>query len=138
MKIRIPKKYFKCIDVLFEVGILKHQEDLSNIFMLGMTDTIEDLEIMGVNEFPPDMDKSLLRGKEIELEISYELSEDQNETIEKIQKFFKIKRKTVLKAFFLWGLFDQWIVLKNTERYKKDSKFRKLIDEMPHDLCFEL
>ncbi len=137
MKIKIPKRHFKYIEALFEVGILEHQEDLSNIFMLGMTDIIEDLE-MGTGVFPPDMDKSLLRGKEIELEIPYELNEDQKETVEEIQKLFKIKRKPVLKGFFLWGLFDQWIVLKNTERYKKDPKFRKLIDEMPHDQCFEL
>jgi len=137
MKIKIPKRYFKYIEALFEVGILEHQEVLSNIFMFGMTDTIEDLNT-GAGEFPPDMDKNLLRGKEIELEIPYELNEDQNEIVEEIQKLFRIKRKTVLKAFFLWGLFDQWIVLKDTERYKKDPKFRKLIDEMPHDLCFEL
>ena len=135
MNIKIPKRYFKYIEALFEVGILEHQEVLSNIFMFGMTDTIEDLN-MGAGEFPPDMDKNLLRGKEIELEIPYELNEDQNEIVEEIQKLFRIKRKTVLKAFFLWGLFDQWIVLKDTERYKKDPKFRKLIDEMPHDLCF--
>ena len=131
MKIKIPKRYSKYIDIIFKLGI----EDLSNIFMFGMNETIEDIALTGA--FPPDMDKSLLQGKEIELEIPFELSEDENEIVEKIQKIFKIKRDTVLKAFFLWGLFDQWIALKCTEQYKKDSKFRKLIDEMPHDLCFE-
>ena len=101
----------------------------------GMDDVVNDLK-MGAGEFPPDMDKSLLFGEQIELDIPYELSEDEMEIVEGIRKHYKIDRDTVLMTFILMGLFLQWSLLKNTERYQKDLKFRKLVDEMPHDLFF--
>ena len=136
MKIRFPKSYSKYIDAMFEVGILRQEEDLALMFKYGMQEVVQDLVQPSV-EFPPDMPMSMLQGKQIELEIPYELSEDENENIEAIRKHFKIKREIILRAFFLQGLIDKWPFLKDTKRYKKDSRFRKLVDEMPHDLFFE-
>ena len=136
MKIKFPKRYSKYIDAMFDVSILMKESDLILLFKLGMDDVVNDLK-MGAGEFPPDMDKSLLFGEQIELDIPYELSEDEMEIVEGIRKHYKIDRDTVLMTFILMGLFLQWSLLKNTERYQKDLKFRKLIDEMPHDLVFE-
>lgn len=144
MKIKIPKRHFKYVDAMFEVECwrtLGQEAYLANIFKLGMDDILRDLESAGgdfsIFDFPPDMDKNLLRGKQIEIKVPYELSEDENETVERIRKRFKMRRETVLTTFFLQGLFDQWSLLKDTECCENDRRFRKLVNRMPHDLFFE-
>jgi len=137
MRITLPKRYQKYLNAIFEVCEFTEKENLRNILKLGVQDIIEDLKI-GAGEFPPDMDKSFLKGKIIELDIPYEFSEREKQEIEIIKKVFKVDRKIVIRAFFLQGLFEYWLILKSTERYKKDGEFRKLIDNMPHDSFYDL
>jgi len=137
MKITIPKRYQKYLNAMSEVGILKSKENLIDVFTLGMEDIIQDLKL-GAGDFPPDMDKSFLKGKLIELHIPYEFSEKEKEEIAIIRKAFKVSHKTIVRAFFVQGLFEYWLDLKGSERYKKDSEFRKLIDNMPHDSFYDL
>lgn len=87
MKIRFPKSYSKYIDAMFEVGILRKEEDLALMFKHGMQEVVQDLGqewVLPNVQFPPDMPMSMLQGKQTELEIPYELSEDENENIEAI------------------------------------------------------
>ena len=137
MKITIPKRYQKYLSAMYEVGVLKAKEDLIEMFKHGMQNTIEDLE-MGAGAFPPDMDKSLLRGKLIDLEIPYEISEKEEEHVKKIRKSFGNSREIILRAFFLCGLFEYYLVLRHSKRYEEDAQFRKLVDSMPHELLYEV
>ena len=136
MIIKIPKRHSKYIDAIHQACNYKKKENLIVLFNRGMNNVVEDLN-MGAGEFPPDMDKNLLRGKKIELEIPYELSEDETNIIESIRKHFKVNRDTILMTFFLMGLFNQWSLLRRSDHYQKDIKFKKLVDEMPHDLFDE-
>lgn len=136
MKITIPQKYQKYINAMYEVGILKEKEDFVKMFKQGIEDTIEDLEI-GAGDFPPDMNKNLLRGKLIEIDVRYELTKREKEHVKRIRKVFRVTEKTILRAFFLCGLFEYYLPLIDTKRYKKDIQFRKLIDSMPHEIMYE-
>jgi len=136
MIIVIPYRHSKYIDAFYPVGKDTKKEHLISLFKLGMDNVVEDLK-MGAGEFPPDMDKNLLRGTKIELEIPYELSEDETNIVEGIHKHFEVNRDTILMTFFLMGLFNEWFLLKSSERYQTDLKFKKLVDEMPHDVFDE-
>ncbi len=134
--ITIPERHLRYVQALFETGILKGESDLAELFGDGFRDVMEDLR-MGAGEFPPDMSRKLLYGKQTRIEIPYELNTQQNGEVEAIRKAFKFRRDTILRAFFLWALFDQWLILKDTKRYNQDSSFRRMIDSMPHDHFFE-
>jgi len=130
MEISIPKRWVPYVEMVLRTSTFS----LGQLFELGWEDILEDLSI-GAGQFPPDMDPSLLEGELVELQIPYQLSDDQEHLIQQIQEEFGIDRDTILRACFLWGLFDQWPRLKSDPRYLTDQEWRKLVDQMPHDPC---
>jgi hypothetical protein len=139
MKVQIPARWVRYIDMVIEAWGTDKATTLERLFERGMEDTLDDIAICGgMCDFPPDMDPELLEGPSVEIEVPYEISEALEVYLSELERHFGVSRDTLYTAFFLWGLFDEYLQLKDHPRYETDPAWRELVDRMPHDSVFDV
>ncbi|MGB8706831.1 MAG: hypothetical protein WCD72_02620 [Dehalococcoidia bacterium] len=133
MLVDIPKRHNKYLKMLVKAKCVANEEEAKRLaFEDGLNEAKSDI-CMGSPQ--PDMDLSLLRGKKIALELPNK-SEYMHQ-LELISQGFKVTQAKAASIAFLQGLFDQYLLLRDSQLYQQDRRFRKIINEMPHDTCYD-
>jgi len=134
VKIQMPRRHYKYICMIVRAGKCPSEKNvLQEIFEKGLGEAEFDSTIGGV----PDMDMSLLRGKQIIITMDIVKSEFDRK-LEFIKKGYEYPEDRVMSIVFLQGLFEYYPLLKGSELYLTDEKFKEEVDRMPHDLCYDM
>ncbi len=104
---------------------------LSRVFEWGL----EEGEFDAIYAGDPDMDLELLKGPQINLEVPD--SPEYQKRVEFISKGFRVPISKAKSIIFLLGLFDHYLSLKNSHLHITNRNFRKRVDEMPSDPCYD-
>jgi len=111
---------------------VNEEEAKSCVFESGLYEAESDLSISATE---PDMDISLIEGIKITIEVTE--NPEYQQRLEFISRGFNISRNKAATIVFLLGLFEEYLRLKYCGLYKDDPAFRKKVDEMPHDGCYD-
>jgi len=134
MLISIPQRHLKYIQMLVQAKFVANEERAKTwAFEEGLEDVESDLSI-GATE--PDMELSVLRGKQVTIEVTDKPG--YHHRLDVISKGYRVAPAKAASIVFLLGLFLQYLLLKDSTAYQEDSRFRKMVDRMPHDVCFDL
>ena len=106
---------------------------LKDVFWEGLDEAEFDSTYAGA----PDMDMNLLRGKQMTITIDIAKSK-LDKKLQLIKRGYGFSEPKVLSTVFLQGLFQYYLLLKDTSLYKHDEKFKREVDEMPHDLFYDM
>lgn len=102
------------------------------VFEDGLDEALSDIW-RGATE--PDMELSLLRGRQMTIEMPD--NPQYLESLELISKTFGYTISKAATACFLLGLFEQYLWLKDSPLYRRDRFFRKQVDQMPHEIFYD-
>lgn len=131
MKITIPARHARYIDLLLEAGIYRErQRALAEVFRRGLEEAESDVAMRAGG---PDMDLSLLRGKPLDLSVPVTSSE--RDRVRAVALGFNMPQAKAATVVFLQGLFDHYLDVKDSVTYKHDPVFRKTVDRMPRDFA---
>jgi len=134
MLVNIPERHNKYLKMLVKAKRVANEEEAKRLaFEHGLDEVKSDI-LMGSSQ--PDMELSLLRGKQIAIELPDKPEYDYQ--LEFIAQGFNATRDKAASIAFLQGLFDQYLLLRGSQLYQQDRRFRKMVNEMPHDLFYDL
>jgi len=102
-------------------------------FEEGLDEAESDI-CMGSNQ--PDMGPSFLKGKEITIKLPDK--PEYLQRLEFIRQGFNVTLTRAASIAFLQGLLNLWLILKDSRLYQEDTHFRKMVNEMPHDVCYDV
>jgi hypothetical protein len=133
MLVHIPERHNKYLGMLVKAKRVANEEEAKTLaFEDGLAEAQSDIS-MGSTE--PDMDSSLLGGKQIALEVP-DKPEYMHE-LELIAQGFNVTRTRAASIAFLLGLFEQYLPLRGSLPYQQDGRFRRMVNKMPHDGCYD-
>lgn len=132
MTIKIPKRHYQYVQMLIEAEIYPDEKTaLSRVFEWGL----EEGEFDAIYAGDPDMGLELLKGPQINLEVPD--SPEYQKRVEFISKRFRVSISKARSIIFLEGLFERYPILKDSSLYKTNENFRKRVDNMVHDTCYD-
>jgi len=133
MLVNIPERHNKYLRMLVKAKCVANEEEAKSLaFENGLAEAQSDIS-MGSTQ--PDMDLSLLRGKQIALEVPDKL--EYMHQLELIAQGFNVTRTRAASIAFLLGLFDEYLLLRGSLLCQQDGRFRRMVNEMPHDGCYD-
>ena len=133
MLVNIPERHNKYLKMLVKAKCVANEEEAKRLaFEEGLAEAQSDI-YMGSTQ--PDMELSLLRGKQIALEVPDK--PEYMHQLELIAQGFNVTRARAASVAFLLGLFNQYLLLRGSQLYQQDGCFRRMVNEMPHDLCYD-
>ena len=119
--------------MLVKAKCVANEEEATRLaFEEGLAEAQSDI-YMGSTQ--PDMELSLLRGKQIALEVPDK--PEYMHQLELIAQGFNVTLTRAASIVFLLGLLNQYPFLKGSLIYQQDRHFRRMVNEMPHDLCYD-
>ena len=131
--VNIPERHNKYLKMLVKAKRVANEEEALRLaFEDGLAEAQSDI-CMGSTQ--PDMELSLLRGKQISLEVPDK--PEYMHQLELIAQGFNVTRTRAASIAFLLGLFNQYLLLRGSLLYQQDVRFRRMVNEMPHDLCYD-
>jgi len=134
MLVNIPERHNKYLKMLVKAKRVANEKEAKRLaFEHGLDEAKSDILIWSSQ---PDMELSLLRGKQITIELPDKPEYDYQ--LEFIAQGFNVTRDKAASIAFLQGLFDQYLLLRGSQLYQQDRRFRKMVNEMPHDLFYDL
>ena len=104
---------------------------LSKVF----EDGLDEAEFDATSAGEPDMELDLLKGQQISIEIP-----DNSEHLDRlgfISRGYNVPISRAKTIVFLQGLFEHYLRLKSCHLYATNERFRKNVDMMPHDTCYD-
>lgn len=133
MLVNIPERHNDYLKMLVKAKCVANEEEARRLaFEEGLAEAQSDI-YMGSTQ--PDMELSLLRGKQIALEVPDKL--EYMHQLELIAQGFNVTRARAASVAFLLGLFNQYLLLRGSQLYQQDGRFRRMVNELPHDLCYD-
>ena len=133
MLVNIPERHNKYLKMLVKAKRVADEEGAKRLaFEDGLDEAQCDIS-MGSTQ--PDMELSLLRGKQIAIELPDKPEYDYQ--LEFIAQGFSVTRDRAASIAFLLGLFNQYLLLRGSQLYQQDGRYRRIVNEMPHDGCYD-
>lgn len=133
MLVNIPERHNKYLKMLVKAKRVANEEEAKRLaFEDGLDEAQSDI-CMGSTH--PDMKLSLLRGKQIALEVPDK--PEYMHQLELIAQGFNVTLTRAASIAFLLGLFNQYLLLRGSLLYQQDRRFRRMVNEMPHDGIYD-
>lgn len=133
MLVNIPERHNKYLKMLVKAKRVANEEEAKRLaFEDGLDEAQSDIW-MGSTR--PDMNLSLLRGKQIALEVPDK--PEYMHQLEFIAQGFNVTQTRAASIAFILGLFNQYLLLKGSLLYQQDRRFRRMVNEMPHDGVYD-
>jgi len=135
MVIKIPKRYYKFIKMLVQAKCVLTEEDAKKfLFEEGLSEAEFDATYGGA---PDIMDMSVIRGRQITIEIPDK--PEYLQRLECISRAFGVSFSKATTIIMILGLGNVgYLSLKGSQLYRKDKQFRREVDEMPHDVVYNV
>jgi len=135
MIIKIPKRYYKFIKMLVQAKCVLTEEDAKKfLFEEGLSEAEFDATYGGA---PDIIDMSVIRGRQMTIEIP-----DKPEYLQRldcISRAFGVPFSKATTIIIILGLGDiGYLSLKSSQLYRKDKQFSREVDEMPHDVVYNV
>jgi len=129
MLVNIPERHNKYLKMLVKAKRVANEEEAKRLaFEDGLDEAQSDIWMRSTH---PDMNLSLLRGKQIAIEVPDK--PEYMHQLEFIAQGFNVTQTRAASIVFLLGLFNQYLLLKGSLLYQQDRRFRRMVNEMPHD-----
>jgi len=133
MLVNIPERHSKYLKMLVEAERVANEEEAKTLaFEDGLDEAQSDIWMGSTH---PDMELSLLRGKQIALEVPD--TPEYMDQLEFIAQAFNVTLTRAASIAFLLGLLNQYLLLKGSLLYQQDRRFRRMVNEMPHDGIYD-
>lgn len=132
MKILIPAWHAPYLDLVIKAGLYEDgQLAVAAVFGWGLGEAEDDAEMAG----EPDMDLGLLRGRQLKLSVP--MGAQDRARLRAVARSYRMPVSRAATVVFLQGLFDHYLHLKSSASYRRDPAFRRAVDGMPHDFCYD-
>lgn len=135
MIIKMPKRYYKYIKMLVQAKCVLTEED-AKIFLFenGLSEAEFDASYAGA---PDIVDMSVIQGRQMTIEIP-----DKTEYLQRLEfvsRAFGVPYSKTTTIIIVLGLGNTgYLSLKGSQLYRKDKQFRREVDEMPHDVAYDV